>query len=280
MTNPLGDFLRARRHVVTLDQVGMPSTGRRRTSGLRREEVAALAGISPDYYTRLEQGKVWHPSDHVVGALAQVLQLDGHATGYLYDLARHMASERTGPESGDQVDPEVQRLMDGLPAPAFVWNRRMDVLAVNPPAAAFFDGLSHAGNLIRLIFLDPDAHDFYVQWEQEAWSHVAHLRAAVGTGLDDPRVRELVEELLEASADFRRIWPRHDVRARDRVSLRIRHRRVGELVLRWRTLTIDESPAQQIVVGQPEPGSPSEAAVRALRELAAGGGSRPSRSGS
>jgi transcriptional regulator with XRE-family HTH domain len=238
---------------------------RRRTPGLRREEVAVLAGVSIDYYTRLEQGKERHPSEEVLGALARALHLDPEATEHLYELGRPRACKRTPAGLVDRVSPHVLRLVENWDhAPAFVVNRWLDVLAQNRLGAALHDGLEHNDNLIRMTFLDPAAREFYLDWEQEAWSKVAHLRAAAGPDHDDLSLLKLVEELSLGSGDFRRLWARHDVQAKTHTAIRHHHRDVGDLTLWHETLRIDSAPCLRVFVGQAEPGSPSEEALAKL----------------
>ncbi|GAA4587162.1 helix-turn-helix transcriptional regulator [Planotetraspora phitsanulokensis] len=259
----MGEFLRARRQAVTVDDVGLPDSGRRRTPGLRRDEVAQLAGVSADYYVRLEQGRELHPSDQVLAALARALRLNVEAAEHLHALANPRPSARR-PGSSRQVDPNVVRLIDGWHrAPALVTNDRLDVLARNALGGALYEGLDHADNLLRLTFLNPDSRRFYPDWEREASSKVANLRAMAGPR-PDPSLLTLVEELSRESEDFRRIWARHDVRARTQEFRRLVHREVGELNLWHATFSIDGSPGQRIFVAQADPGSRSEDALQRL----------------
>ncbi|GAA1298400.1 transcriptional regulator [Planotetraspora silvatica] len=264
--NLLGEFLRARRSVTTPDQVGLPRVGRRRTPGLRRDEVAILAGVSVDYYTRLEQGREHKPSDQVLQALARALRLDADATEHLYELARGRPHKRRPTGRVDAVNPSVLRFVEGCDhVSALVVNGRLDVLARNPLANAIYEGLEHAGNLVRLAFLNPAARAFYLDWEQQSWVKVAHLRAAAGSDLQDPAMVELIEELSLASDDFRRMWARHDVRAVTATSVRFRHRDVGDLAFNTHMFTIESAPTQQILIFEAEPGTPSERALAELR---------------
>ncbi|WP_204058206.1 helix-turn-helix transcriptional regulator [Microbispora corallina] len=263
---PLGDFLRARRRLTSIEQVGLRAGGQRRTPGLRREEVAMLAGVSIDYYTRLEQGRERRPSDQVVGALARALCLDSDAVDHLYELAR----PRSARTADDRVDARVRRLMEcWTMAPAYVVNRRLDVLATNRLGAALIDGLKHPGNLLRLTFLDPASRDFYLDWEQEARYKVAYVRAAMGSDVDDPALVELVRELSAASEDFRVMWARHDVWPKSRACERMYRPEVGEMVLHLDAFAVNGAPGQELVVFQAEPGSPSERALIELAHLSA-----------
>ncbi|GAA3422332.1 helix-turn-helix domain-containing protein [Streptosporangium vulgare] len=266
--NPLGAFLRARREVTTVDQVGLPRTPRR-IPGLRRDEVATLAGVSTDYYIRLEQGRERHPSARVLEALARAFRLDAEATAHLHDLV-HGRRPCEGPVGcADELRPGVLRFVEGCDhAVVFALNRRLDVLAMNSLATALYRGLEDRGNGLRLVFLNPAAREFYVNWEQQAHALVAHLRALGGAGPADPFVLELVDELSRESEDFRRIWARHDVRTRTYRSVSYRHGEVGEMTLHNEVLRLGAAAGQQLVVGQPEPHTPSERAFEALGRLA------------
>jgi hypothetical protein len=160
--------------------------------------------------------------------------------------------------------------MDGWPdTPALVLGRCLDVLAHNALGQALFAGHPHSGDLIRLVFLDPDAREFYPDWERVAVNTVGGLRAAAGIDPDDPQLIDTVGELSVKSADFRRLWARHDIRQKTHETKRFRHRLVGELELSYEALTVNSAPGQQLIVYQAEPGSPSEAALALLGSLAA-----------
>jgi transcriptional regulator with XRE-family HTH domain len=267
----LGEFLRARRQVTSADQVGL-RVGRRQTPGLRREEVAMLAGVSADYYTRLEQGKERRPSDQVLDALARVFRLDTEATEHLHELARPRARKPMHVGRVDQPNPHLLTLMEKWDhGPAFAVNRRLDILAKNQQAVALFEGLGFPDNLIRQAFLDPAGREFYVDWEQDALHKAAHLRAAAGADLNDPSLLELVEELSLGSEEFRRMWARHDVQtwACAHESKRLRHSIVGEVTLQLEAFSISRAPGQDLVVCQAEPGSPSGHALAELSDLMA-----------
>ncbi|MEU5262061.1 helix-turn-helix transcriptional regulator [Amycolatopsis sp. NPDC021455] len=268
--NALGEFLRARREQVGPDDLGLPAGGARRVAGLRREEVAVLAGVSTDYYVRLEQGRERNPSAQVLDALARGLALDEDATAHLHRLARPAPGRRRS-RRPEKVSPNLLRLMDGWPdTPALVLGRCLEVLAHNALGAALFGGHTHSGDLVRLVFLDPDAREFYPDWERVAVNTVGGLRAAAGLDPDDPRLIETVGELSVKSADFRRLWARHDIRQKTHETKRFRHPQVGELTLSYEALTVNSAPGQQLIVYQAEPGSPSEAALALLGSLAAG----------
>ncbi|MFF3438043.1 helix-turn-helix domain-containing protein [Streptosporangium sp. NPDC002721] len=272
--NPLGEFLRARRQVTTVDQVGLPRT-RRRTPGLRRDEVAMLANVSTDYYIRLEQGRERNPSARVLEALARAFRLGPEATAHLHALVQPRTFCHEPDGCPNQLRPAVRRFLEGCDhAVVFALNRRLDVLAMNPLATALFQGLDGCDNTLRLTFLNPVAREFYVDWEQHAQAMVAHFRAVGGVGPVDPLVLELVEELSLKSEDFRRLWARHDVRARTYRSVSYRHGEVGEMTLHIEVLLVGAAAGQQLVVGQPEPHPASERAFEALGRLAGTGTGR------
>jgi transcriptional regulator with XRE-family HTH domain len=266
--NLLGEFLRARREVTTPRQVGLLHSGPRRTPGLRREELAMLAGVSTDYYIRLEQGRERHPSERVLASLVRVLGLGPEAAAYMYELAHPRPRQRRAAGEVERVSPDLLRLMRSWPdTPALVFGRWMDVLATNQLAAALYDGLEHADNLLRLVFLEPAAREFYRDWEKVARGKVAHLRAAAGADLDDPYLTELVDELSFNSADFCRLWARHDISGKTREAKRFHHRDVGDLTLIGEVFNVNSAPGQQLLIFQAEPASPSEHALALLGSL-------------
>ncbi|MEO3809083.1 helix-turn-helix transcriptional regulator [Sphaerisporangium sp. B11E5] len=265
----LGDFLRARREVTSPHSVGLIDAGRRRTPGLRREEIAMLAGVSTDYYIRLEQGRERRPSEQVLGALARALNLDGVATDHLFELA-HPRPRRPA-RRAEPVGPGLLSILRGLDhTPAFVLGRWMDVLAANRMTRALYDGLDHNDNLLRLTFLNPESRGFYVDWEVAAGTKAALLRGLAGTDPDDPYLPELVDELCDRSDEFRRIWARHDVDVRGDEDKRFHHPLVGDITLTIERLFVGKHSGQQLVVFQAEPGSPSEHALGMLRRLVDG----------
>jgi transcriptional regulator with XRE-family HTH domain len=270
--NPLGRFLSARRALVRPEDLGLPAGARRRVAGLRRQEVAQAAGVSTDYYVRLEQGRERHPSAQVVDALARVLLLEDDAVAHLHTLARATAGAPR--PDAERVSPHLVRMMAAWPhTPAVVLGRRLTVLAANALGEALFAGHAYSGDLVRLVFLDPDARTFYPDWERVAVNTVAGLRPAAGH--DDPLLAELVEELSAASEPFRRLWARHDIRQKTHETKRFRHPLVGELTLHYEALTVNSAPGQQLVVYQADSGSSSEEALSLLGSLTAE--SRPRR---
>ena len=268
----LSDFLRSRRARLTPAEVGLADAGdRRRVPGLRREELARLAGVSVDYYIRLEQGRGGvHPSDSVLDALASALRLDESESAHLRHLARRpgpgVAPRRVRPQ---RVRAEVQTLLDALTdVPAFVLGRRMDVLAWNELAARLhvdFAALPpRMRNMPRLVFLDDAARQLYPEWERVARETVAYLRFEASAERDDAELHALVGELSTNSDEFRRWWARHDVQEKAHGTKRFRHPVVGDLELHYETLSLPGSPRQTLVTYTAEPGSPSATALRML----------------
>jgi transcriptional regulator with XRE-family HTH domain len=268
--NRLGDFLRARREQLSPSAVGLPDAGGRRVPGLRREEVAQMAGVSTDYYIRLEQGRERHPSDQVLECVARALDLDADATHYLFGVAHATPRKRRTVARQQQVSPYLLSMMDGwTDTPALIAGHAKDVLALNPLARMLFGGFERADNLVRMVFLDPIAPSFYADWDQVARSSVAGLRAEAGEDPDDPRLTELVGELSVKSAAFRRLWARHEVRAKKGEDKRFRHPQVGALTLHFEAFTVNSAPGQQLMVYLAEPGSPAADALALLGTLAA-----------
>jgi transcriptional regulator with XRE-family HTH domain len=247
--------------------VGLPASGRRRVTGLRREEVATLAGISADYYLRLEQGRERHPSHEVLDALARALLLNRQETSYLHQLAQIWPrNERaTVPTT---VPDTLRQLIDGLDRnPAYVQNRFSDVLAVNALAAALSPNYRPGNNLLKSLFLDASERELRRDWEQTTEEGVANLRSLVGPDVDDPRLIELVGELSVRSERFRRLWGRHDVRPHvGRVS-RLHHPHVGDLELQSNKMTVIGAESLIVVVFHTAPGSPSAELLGTLGSL-------------
>ncbi|GAA1303084.1 transcriptional regulator [Planotetraspora silvatica] len=263
----LGEFLRARRQATTPDQVGLPHIGGRRTPGLRRSEVAELAGISIDYYMRLEQGRERHPSEQVLEALARVFQLGPEATEHLHDLVRPRRRRVVPADRADQINPAVVELVQSWSYPALVLNRRLDVIFKNRLGATIcaYGNPEYADNLLRHAFYEPD---FYQNWDSAVGEWVAHLRATAGPHCDDPFLLELIEE-LSGIDEFRRMWARHDVRTNSRGLAFLRHSEVGDLKLTYETLPISSAPGQIILVCQSLMDDPFDDSVAKLRELLA-----------
>jgi transcriptional regulator with XRE-family HTH domain len=259
MDGELGDFLRSRRARIQPEEVGLPSYGRRRVPGLRREEVAQLAGVSVDYYIRLEQGRGPSVSDTVLDAVARVLRLDETEHAYLRTVARPPGKDKAPRPAAPRVRPGVQLLLDSMErTPAFVLGRRMEVLAWNALGDAV-NGFSRMApgvrNVAHQAFLDPAARDLYPDWAAVAAQTVAHLRLNSGHHRDDRELSALVGELSVKSEDFRRLWADHQVALCMYGVKRLRHPLAGLLTLPYETLTVPTDPEQTIVVYTPEPGS-------------------------
>jgi transcriptional regulator with XRE-family HTH domain len=267
--NALGDYLRARRGQVRPEDVGLIAGARRRVRGLRREELATLAGISSEYYLRLEQGRDKNPSAQILDAIARALQLDIKGTEYLHQLASPPGSRR------EQLDLETaadgtHELINQFPMPAIVASRCLDVLAANPVARALSPGFTPGLNFLRWRLLEPAAREFFVDWDEATDVAVSGLREAAGSDPDDPRLRALVEELSAASARFRELWARAEVGYRPDV-VHIRHPDIGDVYLHPNRFNIPHSGGQHMLTYRAEPGSESAAALEALRSLAAAG---------
>jgi transcriptional regulator with XRE-family HTH domain len=267
-SNALGEYLRARRELVDPTDAGLRVIGVRRTPGLRREEVATLAGISADYYLRLEQGRDRNPSAPVLEALARVFGLDPTATHYLLGLSAPRPAAPKRPRR-EVVPTGIRQLLDALDLPAFVESRMFDVLAANRLATALSPNIRPGENRLRSLFVDDDERDLYPDWDQATGGIVAAFRSSIGTEIDDPRIASLVGELSLASEAFRRLWARHDVRALAGAPVRMRHPQVGLLELRREKLPIGDSDGQVLVIYHAEPGSDSARSLALLGSLAA-----------
>ena len=264
--NMLGDYLRARRELIQPDSVGLPAGGVRRVPGLRREEVAMLAGISSDYYLRLEQGRDRNPSIQVLEALARVLCLDQAATDYLLSLATPRPRRRR--PRREIVPAGIRQLLDVVGLPAFAEGRYFDVLAANSLARALSPNLQAGQNRLRSVFLDPAEKALYPDWDRDTASLVAGFRESVGTDTEDPRFVQLVGELSLSSERFRQLWARHDVQYREGMPTRLHHPQVGDLTLRREKLIIGGAEGQLLVIYHAEPGTSSAEKLALLGSLA------------
>jgi transcriptional regulator with XRE-family HTH domain len=256
VSTQLGDFLRARRELVTPEDVGLTRMdGVRRTPGLRREEVALLAGVSADYYLRLEQGRDRNPSVQVLESLARVLQLDEAGTAHLLQLAADKTRRTRRRPRRETVPPGISKLLDSLALPAFVEGRYFDVLAANPLATTLSPRLATGRNRLRDVFLEPAEQALYPDWDTAVARLVAGFRQSVGTDTDDPRFIELVGELSLASDRFRKLWARHDVEPREGASVTLDHPQVGLLTLNREKLAVGGTAGQLLVVYHADQGT-------------------------
>ncbi|MCQ9183288.1 helix-turn-helix transcriptional regulator [Streptomyces sp. IBSBF 2953] len=265
----LSEFLRTRRARLKPEDVGLPDFGRhRRVPGLRREELAQLAGVSVAYYTRLEQGNGRNVSAEVLDAIARALRLTDAEHAHLTHLAKPKHKKKQTARS-PQARPALQQLLDAMDAvPAYVIGRRSQVLAWNRLAAALFGDWGELPaaerNWARLTFLRPDYRDLFVDWEQKAIDVVCVLRMEAGCYPDDPRLSALVGELSVKSEDFRRLWATHDVKEKSHGVKHMRHPLVGELSLNFEGFKVSDDSEQVLVTYHAEPGSASAEALRLL----------------
>jgi transcriptional regulator with XRE-family HTH domain len=271
----LKDFLMTRRAKITPDKVGLPSGGRRRVAGLRREEVALLAGVSVEYYVQIERGNVAGVSVEVLHAIAAALQFNEEETTHLFDLARaatagavekRLAQGRT---TGEQIPVGVQALMDAMvTAAAIVQNGHQDVLGVNALGRALyaevFERAGERPNLARFVFLDDRAPDLFPEWEAVADIAVALLHIEAARSPDSVAVTGLIGELATRSTEFRTRWAAHDVVAHVRGSKQFHHRVVGDLTLQWEALELVSAPGLTLIGYTAEPGSASDEALQLL----------------
>ncbi|MFK0159466.1 helix-turn-helix domain-containing protein [Streptomyces sp. NPDC090499] len=272
--NELGEFLKARRAELSPRTVGLPETGGpRRVAGLRREEVALLAAISTDYYTRLEQGRI-RPSAPVLASLAKVLHLGNGQRDHLFELAGR-PSMRSRRQTAQKVQPQLRRLLDDISSiPAVVIGRHMDVLAWNPLAAALLTDFSKVPetkrNYIRILFTDPAMRRLHADWRTVAQACVSHLRLLAVRYPDDPWLNALVGELSLQDKDFGQWWAGRVVASRRLGPQRLRHPAAGELILDCDALTCATETDQKLVAWTAEPGTPSYDGLRILASRAAG----------
>jgi transcriptional regulator with XRE-family HTH domain len=267
--NQIRDFLISRRAKVTPEQAGLFAVGGvRRVPGLRREEVADLAGVSIDYYTQLERGNADGASDSVLDAVARALQLSDAERLHLFDLARPDTATRIPPSPG-VIRPALQQALDAFTGGmALVRNRRWDYLAANALARAvyaeIFDGRTGDPNHVRYVFLDDRAREFFDDWDAVAHDSARILRSEAGRDPLDSGPTALVEELLEVSVEFREVWAEQDVRLPAAGRHQFHHPTVGFLDLDFEAAALRADPALTLLLATAEPGSPSAAALRQL----------------
>ncbi|MGP3941714.1 helix-turn-helix transcriptional regulator [Streptomyces sp. 6N106] len=271
------DFLISRRAKLAPERVGLPTSRRRRVPGLRREEVAALAGVSTEWYTRLEKGHIGGVSEDVLEAVAQALLLDEDERTYLLDLARaaRPTRRRSHRRKDVKIPSPVQWMVDSMTmAPAFVRSGRLDIIASNALCRALYSpmfdsdttGDRGCANFPRYFFLDPGSSDFFVDWEEGARATVAVLRAEAGREPHDRALRELVGELSTLSCDFRTMWASHDVRIRHEGVKRLNHPEVGRLEMTFRSLNLPlpQRAVHDLIIYTAEPGTASEDRLKLL----------------
>ena len=277
--NEIRDFLVSRRARISPEQAGLPAYGgNRRVAGLRREEVALLAGVSIDYYVRLERGRAPGASESVLEGIARALQLDEAERAHLFDLARASAaapaSRAPRRAAGQRVRPSVRRVLDSMTTtPAYVRNARLDILAANQLGAALFAPLltspAQPASSARFLFLDPAAPAFYTDWERQAQDVVAMLRTEAGQNPNDKALSNLIGELSTRSENFRLWWAAHNVRFHRTGVKRLHHPVVGDLTLTFEALDLAADAGLRISAYTAEPGTPSDDALKLLATWAA-----------
>ncbi|GAB1824362.1 helix-turn-helix domain-containing protein [Herbidospora sp. RD11066] len=269
--NLIGEYLRARRELIRPEDAGLPDNGHRRVPGLRRDELAMLAGISTEYYTRLEQGRDRRPSPQVLDAIARALGLDEDATAHLHALGTPQEPRRRRPA---RVRPGVQALLDAWrDTPAYIQGPFQDVLAANRLARVLSPVFTPGGNVLRAVLLDPAAQETLPGWQNHVGNLVAALRALAGPDVDDPRLTDLVGELSVKSEVFRRLWSRHDVKPLAGTGVQhLRNPIVGDLELFYEKFAVAGADGQLLVVYRAEPGTPSSDALTLLGASAEGPG--------
>ena len=264
----LSEFLRSRRARLKPADVGLPEYGRqRRVPGLRREELAQLAGVSVAYYIRLEQGNGRNVSLEVLNAISNALKLSETEHAHLLQLAKPTRQRRSTPRR-QRVRPALLRMLEAIDTvPAYVWGRRTDVLAWNRTASALFGDWDARApqdrNWARIVFLEPDADQLFTDWEAKAADVVGQLRLDAGRHPDDPLLAELVGELSLKSEDFRRMWAAHNVKSKGHDAMRLTHPLVGDLTVQYETFTLPNE-EQSLSIYHAEPGSQSDQALRLL----------------
>jgi transcriptional regulator with XRE-family HTH domain len=276
----LGAFLRARRSQLSPREVGLPETGtRRKVAGLRREEVAQIAAISVDYYTRLEQGRV-QASASALATLARALRLDEDQQAYLYEIAGKTDAAPRRRQVAQRVRPAMQRLLDQLTqTPAIVLGKRMAILAWNPMAAALYTDFAQVPparrNYVRLLFTNPVVRGMHLEWEHDARDAVAALRMEAAKDPGDPGLAQLVGELSVQDPHFRAWWAEHHVNSASYGTKHYQHQTIGPLTLDCDTWDSPDGSGQRLMVLTAEPGTPSHDALRILVSWTAAATERP-----
>ncbi|MET7618225.1 helix-turn-helix transcriptional regulator [Streptomyces sp. NPDC005408] len=266
----LSEFLRSRRARLQPEDVGLPQLGRhRRVPGLRREELAQLAGVSVAYYTRLEQGNGRNVSTEVLDAIARALRLTDVERDHLTHLAKPKQKKHRRMGRPQQVRPAVQQLIDAMDTvPALIFGRRLDILGWNRMARALLGDFAALKpwerNMAKIVFLDPNARDLYVDWECKAVELVSVLRMYAGCSADDPELPALIGELSVKSDEFRRLWAAHTVQEKGHGAKRLHHPLVGEMTLSYETLRLPDDHDLSLVTYHAEPGSRSADSLRLL----------------
>ncbi|MEU9352457.1 helix-turn-helix transcriptional regulator [Streptomyces griseoloalbus] len=266
----LGRFLRSRRELLSPAAVGLPSTGRRRVPGLRRDEVAALAGVSASYYMRLEQGRELNPSQRVLEAVARVLQLSDEDRRHLFRTAQPTTRRMRPPFRVERVSIPLRQLIESWTrTPAFIIGHAQDILAANDLAQALYSDFAQRDNVLRMLFLDPAAKAFYRSPQRAKHRAVADLQQTAAQTPDDPRILELVGELSVRSSEFRSLWAQEYSRVPPYEIKQMHHSAVGDLELRHEALNIRSAPGQQLIILQAEPDSASADALSLLSSISA-----------
>jgi transcriptional regulator with XRE-family HTH domain len=271
----VGDFLRIRRDRITAKQAGILPGSRRRVPGLRREEVAMLAGVSVEYYARMERGDLRGVSSEVLDSLARTLRLDEAETDHLHALAEAAGPQpaRRRKKAEQPFRPSLQRFIDAVAMPVWVRDRRMDFVAGNPMGRALYKPLledpASRGNTARFVFFSPASRIFFPDWEESATNIVASLRTYAGQSPRDKDLTDLIGELATRSDDFRVRWAAHDVRHHRTGIKRIHHPEVGDLELVYEAMDFPADPEWFMFGYTAEPGTPSEDRLALLGSLAA-----------